>query len=71
MSGPERRAKGAATRPIIGWREWLRLSDLGVEAIKVKVDTGARTSSLHAFDLSEFIRNGEDWVGFTIHPEQK
>ena len=54
----------------VGWREWAQLPELGVELIKVKVDTGAKTSSLHAFDLSIFTYMGKDWVQFDVHPIQ-
>tara|TARA_B100000085_G_scaffold275788_1_gene294089 strand:+ start:29 stop:1429 length:1401 start_codon:yes stop_codon:yes gene_type:complete len=55
---------------IVGSEEWCSLPGLGLPAIKARVDSGAATSSLHAFNIVPFQRDGELWISFEVHPLQ-
>ena len=57
--------------PIVGWRERVSLPKLGVTSVKVKIDTGARSSALHAFDIEYFKKGDIDYVRFNVHPSQR
>ena len=54
----------------IGWREWIAIPEWGVDSIKAKVDTGARSSAIHVVDLELFTRGSQDWARFSLHPVQ-
>ena len=64
---PEERKRAA----VLGWREWIALPELQIKRIKVKVDSGARTSALHASDIQYFKHGGQLWARFVIHPWQR
>ena len=55
---------------IVGSEGWCSLPGLGLPAIKARVDSGAATSSLHAFNIVPFQRDGELWISFEVHPLQ-
>lgn len=57
--------------PVLGWREWVLLPGLGIRPMRAKIDTGARTSSLHVERQWRFFEQGTPWVGFAFRPGRK
>jgi hypothetical protein len=56
---------------MLGWREWVALPEFGIAQIKAKIDTGARSSALHAVTIEPYLKGGENWLMFTVQPTQK
>lgn len=63
--------KKSTPAQMIGWREWLALPDLKIPHVKAKIDTGARSSCLHAIDVVESRRGDQSYVRFKVHPLQR
>ncbi|MGV2829696.1 ATP-dependent zinc protease family protein [Myxosarcina sp. GI1(2024)] len=56
---------------VIGWREIIALPELGIDKIKAKIDTGARSSALHAFHIEKLQRDDKKIIRFQVHPLQR
>ena len=55
----------------LGWREWAALPEIGVASLRVKIDTGARTSAINAREIEPFEQEGERWVRFALKPDRR
>jgi ribosomal protein S6--L-glutamate ligase len=55
---------------LIGWKEWCNLPELGIPLLKAKIDTGAKTSAIHAFNIQRFVKAHKHYVKFSVHPLQ-
>jgi ribosomal protein S6--L-glutamate ligase len=55
---------------VVGSEEWCGLPDINIPAIKTRVDSGAKTTALHAVSITPFEKNGSPWVRFKVHPIQ-
>ena len=68
---PSAAPEPTAAHTVVGWREWVALPQAGVEWVKAKIDTGARSSAIHAFDLEAYDVDGQERVRFSVHPWQR